>query len=158
MAARPTRAEQCRHDGAVGVHSSKEILKILLLSISLFYGIVLIAHAIYIFTETKSLDILFNQLFVFDLLPYSILGIWTAANISKKNYLSKRKVKNLFRVLTALILLLFLRVSIPEQISLWSYSQGPFSAIHIVILSLCLLTFLVCPTLEKTDYNTEAFK
>ena len=140
------------------MHSSKEILKTLLLSISLFYGVVLIAYAIYIFAETKSLDILFNQLIVFDLLPYSILGIWTAANISKKNYLSKRKVKILFRVLTTLILVLFLKVSVPEQISLWSYSQGPFSATHIVILSLCLITFLIYPTLEKPDYTTETFE
>ena len=145
------------------MYSSREILKILLLSVSLFYGVVQIAYAIYVFIGTNSLDILFSQLPIFYVLPFSLIGIWIAANIANTNFLSKSKISLVFRVATVFVLALHARTYISDiSLELWPIDgdirySNPFMMLHEVIVSLCLIVFLVCPSLEKSAHNSEAF-
>ena len=139
----------------------REIFKITLLVLALSFAAVHIAYNVYTYQISNSLRL--SEYSIFGALPISIIGIWVAANISKANFLSKPKTKLFFKIVTAFALVFHIFVSSVqfnwriESIEDVFAFGSPFTILGDVMIAVCLLAFIIWPSLEESAQKSETF-
>ena len=139
----------------------REIFKILLLVLAFAFSAVHLLHGIIIYQNIQFHDLTAYGLF--GALPISIIGIWIAARLSEYNFLSKPKIRLCFRIFTAFALVFHvyvmgaaLRWQMVSLNDVFAYGS-PFTILGDAMIAVCLLAFLIWPSLEESTDQSETF-